>query len=205
MGLPFGLTVSDLVHDGWIAWHEARNRSRTETYPFERARFAMLDTVRRWRLSLHTDWREGRGLTAAEMLASYTVEDFEPAWNRAGTPVQRHRLSRTQIGDLRTCFLRHLSPTDAALLIATVIDGESLELATATHKGKTGPHQLRNNAHRKIMQVLAGQRGGRGTRGQCTVPGCLDRTKAKELCRRHYWLQHASGKRQEKRRLARSA
>jgi hypothetical protein len=203
-GLPFGLSVHDLVSEGWLAWHAARAVARTESYPFERARFAMLSAIRTARRSVRVDDQVAtRGLDDHQLLATVTAEDMEPAWNDR-SPVLRHRLSRVQINDLRACFRRHLNPQAAALMIATVIDGESLALATATHDGKTAPYNLRNNAHRKILQVLVGHRGVRPTRGQCTVSGCFDTTKARGLCRAHYWQQVSSPKRRDRRRAQRS-
>ena len=125
LGLPYGLTEDDLIHEGWLAWHQHTARARTATFPYEKARFAMLEAVRHWRDSRSGGWADRRGETAAAV----QPDDLQPTWNSTLPPVRRHRLRRGQINDLRAALHRLLTPRVALLCEQVLLDGVDLEEA----------------------------------------------------------------------------
>lgn len=43
-----GLEADDLIGAGWLAYRAASHAAQTRTYPFQRARYAMMDALRTW-------------------------------------------------------------------------------------------------------------------------------------------------------------
>lgn len=153
-GLPYGLTVEDLVHEGWLAWCEQAPRARTASHPYERARYAMLEAVRRWRDSRSGSWEGRRGETITD--AQWTPDAWAPSWNARTTPVRQHRLRRGDIAALRRYLHRTLSARQAALCERVLIDGEDVAIAGAAVGYPSRQHAVvaRARAYDRLRQTI---------------------------------------------------
>lgn len=153
-GLPYGLTRDDLVHEGWLAWCEQAPRARTASHPYARARYAMLEAVRRWRDSRSGSWAGRRGETIDA--TDWRPDDWAPAWNARTTPVRQHRLRRGDIAVLRGYLHRTLSARQAALCERVLIDGEDVAIAGAAVGYPSRQHAVvaRARAYDRLRQAL---------------------------------------------------
>ncbi len=153
-GLPYGLTVEDLVHEGWLAWCEQAPRARTASHPYACARYAMLEAVRRWRDSRSGSWEGRRGETIAD--AQWTPDAWAPDWNARTTPVRQHRLRRGDIAALRRYLHRTLSARQAALCERVLIDGEDVAIAGAAVGYPSRQHAVvaRARAYDRLRQTI---------------------------------------------------
>lgn len=156
----FGLTLDDLVSAGWLAYQEASERKRSTWYPFERARFAMLDEIRRWYdLPANGHSREIHKFYAWE---SFWPDPFGEIWRLSeivGNPdpgAGRPRLTREQEDDFTAVCRRLLSENDASLVCGLVLEQESLEIM-AERLGKTrkAAAVARSKAIRTLTTALA--------------------------------------------------
>lgn len=156
----FGLTLDDLVSAGWLAYREAIGQARTLSYPFERARFAMLDEIRRW-YDLPANGH------AREIPQVYPWHHFWPdpsgeIWHLSeiiGNPdpgAPRPRLTREQAEDFTAACRRLLSETSARLLCGLVLEQESLEvMAERVGKSRSAAAVARSKAIRTLTTALA--------------------------------------------------
>jgi len=146
--LLLGLELEDLVAAGWLGYVTTGDE-RTGSYPYRRARWAMLDEMRRWYGVQRTadGWIRFRAESLTESLTEASARD--DARDDA-------RLSAEQTEDLRAFCARHLHPRLAELVLGLLVDGESLELL-AERQGRTlqAARVARSHAITKLRRALA--------------------------------------------------
>jgi hypothetical protein len=124
-----GLEIADLVAAGWIGF-AACIAARTTAHRYQRARWAMLDEMRRW----YGVQRVGTGRRGgAWVRPTFAPIPHDLATAAVDPPL---RLSPGQADDLRAACARLLSPRSAELMIGLLLEGESLELL-AERQGRT--------------------------------------------------------------------
>lgn len=117
--LALGLEIDDLVAAGWLGYVTAAD-ARTASYPYQRARFAMIDHLRGW-----------YGATTRDRPTWCAMPDMI-----ADDPEEPPRLTVEQADDVRAACARLLSPRSAELMVGLLVDGDSIELI-AERQGRT--------------------------------------------------------------------
>jgi DNA-directed RNA polymerase specialized sigma24 family protein len=106
-----GLSLDDLVSAGWLGYVAACGEARTASYPYQRARWAMLDELRRW-----------NGATPR----------VRPQW--CAFDVDRHDRRVEQPTDPESydvavaAIHRHAEPAHARVVQAMVLDEEPIDV-----------------------------------------------------------------------------
>ena len=138
-----GIEIDDLVSAGWLGYVEARARARHASYPYQRARWAMLDEIRRW-----------TGATARRRpLFVAFGSDHDGA---SGEDVTHAALYHESYAVACAAIDRHAEPAHARVLKAMLLDGESIEL-TASRLGlsKRTVANYKAQALHALRQALA--------------------------------------------------
>lgn len=146
-----GLDIDDLIHAGWLACADAMSSARTATYPYERARYAMLDELRQCRWYRKVGKGTRGGVWVRPRWTRMRIEDVAAGGHDAITT-----LTEDQRSDLRSLFARLLHPTEEHVMCGLLLDGDSLPII-ADRCGTTEQHLRvrRSHACRKILTFLA--------------------------------------------------
>jgi DNA-directed RNA polymerase specialized sigma24 family protein len=169
-----GITIDDLVSAGWLGYTEAEPTARNQSYGYTRARFAMLDEIRRWQGCKKVGtgrrggvwmWPRFRALPEPRVIErarrarprSQTYDE-KRTLEQLAVPARDEpfRLTAEQEADLTALFARTLGKTEEELMTGLMIEGESLAvLAERSGKPEQQLMVYRSRAIAKIRAVLA--------------------------------------------------